>query len=210
MMPSMGWCCSSCRLRHGGRRMASGWSMPYRRSMPYIPNLNQGAESTDIIRSAVELYKAGIQFKASKPDSFHRTGFRRGVLILPSVRVDDSTEYTLLNMMAFERQHTDAGYYVTAYVFFMDSIVESAKDVALLSSGGIIQNAAGSYEAVANLFHSIPKDIILENNNPLFVLQRMVNGYCSKPWNRFRTNLWHSYAFSGRRGRSSPPESSSS
>uniref|UniRef100_M8BT24 Uncharacterized protein n=1 Tax=Aegilops tauschii TaxID=37682 RepID=M8BT24_AEGTA len=101
-----------------------------------------------IIRSAVELYEAGIQFKPSKTLSLHDIRFRRGTLSMPTVSVDDSTEYMFLNMMAFERLHAGAGNDVTGYVFFMDNIIDSAKDVALLSSKGIIQNAIGSDQAV--------------------------------------------------------------
>ena len=53
-----------------------------------------------IIRSAVELYEAGIQFKPSKTLSLHDIRFRRGTLSMPTVSVDDSTEYMFLNMMA--------------------------------------------------------------------------------------------------------------
>jgi hypothetical protein len=95
---------------------------------------------TDIILSAVELYEAGIRFKKSARDSLHDIRFRHGVLSMPAVSIDDSTEYMLLNMMAFEKLHVGAGNDVTAYVFFMDTIIHSAKDVALLSRWGIIQN----------------------------------------------------------------------
>uniref|UniRef100_A0A0D9XSS4 Uncharacterized protein n=1 Tax=Leersia perrieri TaxID=77586 RepID=A0A0D9XSS4_9ORYZ len=147
----------------------------------------------DIIRSAVELYEAGIWFRRSRTDSLHDIRFRRGVLSLPTVAVDDSTEYMLLNMMAFERLHPGAGNDVTAYVFFMDNIIDSAKDVALLSSKGIIQNAVGSDKAVAKLFNSISKDVVLEPESALDDVQRQVNAYCRQPWNMWRANLIHTY-----------------
>ncbi|BAF28406.1 UPF0481 protein At3g47200 [Oryza sativa Japonica Group] len=147
----------------------------------------------DIIRSAVELYEAGIRFRRARTDSLHDVRFRHGVLAMPPVAVDDSTEYMLLNMMAFERLHPGAGNDVTAYVFFMDSIIDSAKDVALLSSKGIIQNAVGSDKAVAKLFNSISKDVVLEPESALDGVQRQVNAYCRQPWNMWRANLIHTY-----------------
>uniref|UniRef100_A0A0E0BJZ0 Uncharacterized protein n=1 Tax=Oryza glumipatula TaxID=40148 RepID=A0A0E0BJZ0_9ORYZ len=149
--------------------------------------------SGDIIRSAVELYEAGIRFRRARTDSLHDVRFRHGVLAMPPVAVDDSTEYMLLNMMAFERLHPGAGNDVTAYVFFMDSIIDSAKDVALLSSKGIIQNAVGSDKAVAKLFNSISKDVVLEPESVLDGVQRQVNAYCRQPWNMWRANLIHTY-----------------
>ncbi|KAL6654783.1 hypothetical protein ACP70R_008248 [Stipagrostis hirtigluma subsp. patula] len=168
------------------RSMLYGQYQP-RRGSPDMP------ESTDIIRSAVELYEAGIQFKPSKTDSLHDIRFRRGVLSMPPVSVDDSTEYMFLNMMAFERLHVGAGNDVTAYVFFMDNIIDSAKDVALLTSKGIIQNAIGSDKAVAKLFNSISRDVVLEPDSALDAVQRQVNAYFGQPWNMWRANLIHTY-----------------
>ncbi|XP_047080026.1 UPF0481 protein At3g47200-like [Lolium rigidum] len=169
----------------------------FRRSMLYgeyqkIPN-SRDTQDNDIIRSAVELYEAGIGFKTSKSSSLHDIRFRHGVLSMPTVPVDDSTEYMFLNMMAFERLHVGAGNDVTAYVFFMDNIIDSAKDVALLSSKGIIQNAVGSDKAVAKLFNSISRDVVLEQDSALDAVQRQVNGYFRQPWNMWRANLIHTY-----------------
>ncbi|RLM68855.1 UPF0481 protein [Panicum miliaceum] len=155
-----------------------------RRSMlhgPYqdSPRSRDIVPETDIIRSALEMYEAGIRFRKSNTDSLYNIRFRHGVLTMPAVSVDDSTEYMFLNMMAFERLHVGAGNDVTAYIFFMNNIIDSAKDVALLSTSGIIQNAVGSDKAVAQLFNSNSKDV--------------VNAYCRKPWNLWRANLIHTY-----------------
>ena len=167
-----------------------------RRSMLYGPkqppqvlSRDIAPDTTDIIRSAVELYEAGIRFRKTNSDSLHNIRFRGGVLSMPAVSVDDSTEYMFLNLMAFERLHVGAGNDVTAYIFFMDNIIDSAKDVALLSTSGIIQNAIGSDKAVAQLFNSISKDVVLEPHSSLDAVQREVNAYCGKPWNLWRANL---------------------
>ncbi|CAL4987413.1 unnamed protein product [Urochloa decumbens] len=148
---------------------------------------------TDIIRPAVELREAGILFKRANSDSLHNIRFRNGVLTMPAVTVDNSTEHMFLNMMAFERLHVGAGNGVTDFVFFMDSIIKSSKDVALLSSYGIIQNAVGSDEAVVRLFASISKDVVLERESALEAVRRTVNAYCNKPWNKWRANIIHNY-----------------
>ncbi|KAK3120359.1 hypothetical protein QOZ80_9AG0686310 [Eleusine coracana subsp. coracana] len=150
-------------------------------------------EETGIMRSALELYEAGIRFKKSTAGSLHDIRFRHGVLSMPPLSVDDYTECKLLNLMAFERLHVGAGNDVTAYVFFMDSIIDSPKDVALLSSKGIIQNAVGSDKAVAKLFNSISKDVVLESQSALDAVHQQVNAYCRKPWNMWRANLIHTY-----------------
>ncbi|VAI10497.1 unnamed protein product [Triticum turgidum subsp. durum] len=85
-------------------------------------------DSDDTIRSAVELYQAGIRFKTSNSSSLHNIRFRRGVLSMPKLPVDDSTEYTLFNMVAFERLHVGTGSAtgsaIMAYVFFVDVVLD--------------------------------------------------------------------------------------
>ncbi|XP_020246562.1 UPF0481 protein At3g47200-like [Asparagus officinalis] len=142
---------------------------------------------------AIELNEAGIRLKKSKTNSLHDISFKHGVLSLPVVMVDDATEYILLNLMAFERLHVGAGNEVTSYVFFMDNMVDSAKDVAHLASRGIIHNAVGSDKAVAKLFNSLSKDVSLDPESSLDDIHRRVNDYCQKDVNRWRANLIHTY-----------------
>lgn len=146
-----------------------------------------------IIRSATEINEAGIQFKKSKTKSLKDISFHHGVLELPVIVVDDATEATFLNLMAFERFHVGAGNEVTSYVFFMDNIIDNERDVALLHSRGIIQNAVGSDKAVAEMFNSLSKDIALDPDSSLQVVTKQVNAYCKKPWNAWRANLIHTY-----------------
>nr|CAB3489951.1 unnamed protein product [Digitaria exilis] len=161
---------------------------PYRVSRRHDVPDTGGAE---IIRPATELHEAGIKFKKSWTDSLHDVRFfrRGGVLSVPAMSVDDSTEYALLNAMAFERLHAGvaagAGNDVAAYVFFMGKLLDSARDVALLGSMGIVQNAAGSDEAVAKLFERMSKDMVLDpSETELDAVHRQVNAYCRRrrPW----------------------------
>uniref|UniRef100_A0A0D9XZB5 Uncharacterized protein n=1 Tax=Leersia perrieri TaxID=77586 RepID=A0A0D9XZB5_9ORYZ len=151
----------------------------------------------DIIRSAEELYEAGIRFRRSPTSSLHDIRFdaRRGVLHLPAIAVDDTTEYMLLNLMAFERLHTHAGggNDVTAYVFFMDNMVDSARDVALLAARRIVVNTVGSDKAVARMFNGLSRDVVLEPVSALDDVHREVNAYCRRRWHRWRANLVHTY-----------------
>ncbi|XP_040385796.1 UPF0481 protein At3g47200-like [Oryza brachyantha] len=174
------------------RSLLSG---PYQRTRAAAARDADGhdEDASDIIRSATELYEAGVQFRRSKTTSLHDVAFRRGVLSLPLLVVDDSTEYTLLNLMAFERLHAGAGNDVTSYVFFMDNLIDSARDVALLTSKGIIQNAVGSDKAVAALFNGLSRDVPLGTGGELDAVQRAVNTYCRKPCHVWRANLVHTY-----------------
>ncbi|CAN1842393.1 UPF0481 protein At3g47200 [Linum perenne] len=147
----------------------------------------------DIVRSATELNEAGIQFKRSITGSLKDISFRRGVLRLPVIVVDDTTESIFLNLIAYERFHVGAGNEVTSYIFFMDKIIDNERDVVLLTSRGIIQNAVGSDKAVAKLFNSLSRDITLDPESSLELVHKRVNAYCNKPWNEWRANLIHTY-----------------
>lgn len=146
-----------------------------------------------IIRSAIELDEAGIRFKKSRTTSLKDISFSGGVLRLPVIVVDDTTESMFLNLMAFERFHVGVGNDVTSYIFFMDNIIDSALDVALLHSRGIIHNAIGSDNAVAKLFNSMSKDVTLDPESSLDMVYKSINKYCKQPWNKWRANLIHTY-----------------
>ncbi|XP_057773946.1 UPF0481 protein At3g47200-like [Salvia miltiorrhiza] len=147
----------------------------------------------DIIRSATELNEAGIRIKRSKSRSLKDITFHGGVLKLPLIVVDDALESLYLNLIAFERFHVGAGNDLTSYIFFMDNIIDSSRDVSLLHSCGIIQNALGSDKAVAKLFNSLSKDITLDPDSSLDLVHKQVSAYCQQPWHQWRANLMHTY-----------------
>ncbi|XP_009766378.1 UPF0481 protein At3g47200-like isoform X2 [Nicotiana sylvestris] len=157
------------------------------------PKVSHQSGGDEIIRSAMELNEAGIRFKKSKTGSLKDISFHGGILKLPLIVVDDATESMFLNLIAFERLHVGAGNEVTSYIFFMDNIIDNVKDVSLLHSCGIIQNAIGSDNAVAKLFNSLSKDITLDPDSSLDLVHKLVSDYCKYPWNEWRANLIHTY-----------------
>lgn len=146
-----------------------------------------------IIRSAKEINEAGINFKKSNSKSLKDISFQCGDLWLPPIVVDESIESMFLNHMAFERLHVGVGNEVTSYVFFMDSIIDTAEDVSLLHDKGIIQNAIGSDTAVAKLFNSISKDATPDLANKLNSVHEEVGLYCQQRINKWKANLKHTY-----------------
>ncbi|KAF6153790.1 hypothetical protein GIB67_001023 [Kingdonia uniflora] len=166
---------------------------PSKKSRDFMHKHSTKESTGDMIRSVMELHEAGIRFKVSKTRSLEDIKFRGGVLSLPIVVVDDTTETTFLNLMAYERFHFGVGREVTSYIFFMDNIIDSAKDISLLHSSGIIQNAIGSDKATATLFNSLSKDVTLDPNSHLDMVHKEVNDYCKNKCNEWRANLIHTY-----------------
>ncbi|KAH6786243.1 hypothetical protein C2S52_005795 [Perilla frutescens var. hirtella] len=65
--------------------------------------------------------------------------------------------------LRIERFHADTRNEVTSYVFFMDKLINSTKNVSLLHWCGILQNSLGSNKAIAKLFNSLLTDACLKS-----------------------------------------------
>ncbi|MCL7027179.1 hypothetical protein MKW94_012509 [Papaver nudicaule] len=157
-------------------------------------NSNAGG-SEDIIRSAMNLHESGIKFKKSN-ESCQLTDiwFKGHVLKLPLMVIDDTTESTLLNLMAFERFHVGTGNEITSYVCFMDNIIDSSDDVKILRSSGVLHNSIGSNKAVAKLFNEMTKDVTPDPESRLEkIVQKQLDEYCRSQWHEWRANLSHTY-----------------
>jgi hypothetical protein len=107
---------------------------------------------------AEELRNIGIHFKPSKTDLFTDVQFKRRWLIsrslyIPPLRIDSSTKSLLLNLVAYEECHHKSR--VISYVCFMDSLIDTPRDVQVLRSKGILLNTLGSDELAAELFNQI-------------------------------------------------------
>lgn len=144
--------------------------------------------------SAVELYEAGIHFKAVGNWNLGGIHFERGVLYIPFLQVDDDVECQLLNVTAFERLHPNAANHVMDYVFFMDNLIDTAAYVRLLCSSGVIMNLLGSDKDLATLFNKIlSKGAVLSDDSHIHDVHRQVSDHCQKPWNKWRASFIHTY-----------------
>uniref|UniRef100_A0A0D9UWT3 DUF247 domain-containing protein n=1 Tax=Leersia perrieri TaxID=77586 RepID=A0A0D9UWT3_9ORYZ len=143
--------------------------------------------------SASALFEAGISFKMSETVSVLDLDFKDGVLTMPVVMVGDETESRYLNMMAFERLHLDAPKDVTAYLAFMDNLIDSEADVKLLRDKKMLHHTFGSNQAVADLFNDITKGASLSPLSKVHDVQRAVNGHCRKRLYKLRASFVHTY-----------------
>ncbi|GJN06749.1 hypothetical protein PR202_ga24505 [Eleusine coracana subsp. coracana] len=156
-------------------------------------DVNDWFEGEKNMPSAVELNQAGISFKRSKTRKISDVNFENGVLTVPLVIVDSRREKRFLNLMAFERLHGDAGSDVTSYIFFMDNLVDTENDVALLRSEGVIKNLMSSNKEVSKLFGNLSKQAVLSRYSKVNNVHREVNTYCRKPWNAWRASFMQKY-----------------
>ncbi|CAN6228090.1 unnamed protein product [Urochloa humidicola] len=154
----------------------------------------------EFVPSATELDQAGIQFAGRNAAAWgllRGVHFARGVLHIPELAVDGSTEHKLLSLMAFERLHAGGGgasNEVTAYVFFMDNVIKSAADVRLLCAAGAVQNGLGCDKEMAKMFNRLGKQAVLDKRSPLRVVHGEVNAYRGARWNQWRASLIQNHA----------------
>ncbi|KAL6654768.1 hypothetical protein ACP70R_008233 [Stipagrostis hirtigluma subsp. patula] len=143
--------------------------------------------------SAVELREAGVHIRKSDTLSIQDINFQNDILSIPPVEVKNGTEKIILNLIAFEQLHSNAGTHVTDYMIFMDNIIDSEKDVALLRSKGVLKNFLSSDKEAAKLFNTLCTGATLNPISKVGHVQWMVAANCSKPSNKWRAIFVHSY-----------------
>ncbi|KAJ6378527.1 hypothetical protein OIU78_028713 [Salix suchowensis] len=146
------------------------------------------------IHCVTELREAGIKFRKWKTDRFWDVKFKKGILRVPSLLIDDGTKSLFLNLIALEKCHIGCGNKITSYVVFMDSLINSPEDVAYLHYRGIIEHGLGSDADVADLFNQLCQQVVFNiNDSYLSQLFKDVNGYYNQKWNTWRASLKHKY-----------------
>ncbi|KAI9160478.1 hypothetical protein LWI28_008467 [Acer negundo] len=138
-------------------------------------------------RTIDELKAAGIRLKPSETSSMKGISFSSwGTLKIPPIIVDNSTEAKLLHMAAYEMcPDFQNGFEVSTYIFVMDSLINRAQEVKALRERGILINALGSDEEVADLFNRISKDLV--PNQMLYSdLLEMIQNY----YNNKKLKIW--------------------
>nr|XP_029117702.1 LOW QUALITY PROTEIN: UPF0481 protein At3g47200-like [Elaeis guineensis] len=148
------------------------------------------------VPSVTELVEAEVKIKKTEADNFLNITFdkKKGLLEILAIKVIDSTNLIFQNLIALEQCYIDAPMKITCYSVFMDSIINTERDVALLSQEGIIYRVLGSDKDIALLFNELCKEVVVDiSGNYLARLFNEVNAYRNSRWNRWRARLMHDY-----------------
>ncbi|MQL99868.1 hypothetical protein Taro_032592 [Colocasia esculenta] len=150
------------------------------------------AESPRNIPCATELHKSGIRFRKRKPvtASYLNVTFAEGILEIPFLLVQESTSSELRNVIALEQCRPDVGNHFTSYAIFMDNIINTAADVAILRKRGIIESKLGCDDEVAKMFNKLCKGTHLDYKNHYNAdLFKQVKKYSEVPHHKWRASL---------------------
>ncbi|XP_020093235.1 UPF0481 protein At3g47200-like [Ananas comosus] len=164
--------------------------------------------SPNTIPSATELEEAGVTFKRKgekrkrnesdqhHPGSFLDVAFHDGVLEIPFLSVENSTLSRFTNLVAFEQcggcKPEEA--YMTSYATFMDCIIDTPADVAILHQSGILENKLASDKELAVFFNQLSDCAAMDfEKHYLAGLFRDVRKYCDSDWPKWRAKLVRDY-----------------
>lgn len=145
--------------------------------------------------SASGLKEAGIMFKRGLIENLKDIGFKDRTLRLPAISLDDTSESTFLNMVAYERFHISAHNAIISYIYFMSRLISNERDVCLLENEGIISNSMASDEDVAKLFLTLYKGILQDSATCIDevyvdIIENLINHF-RNPFYRWRFHLVH-------------------
>ncbi|XP_042430114.1 UPF0481 protein At3g47200-like [Zingiber officinale] len=119
------------------------------------------------VPSVTQLEVTRIKIKRKqKATTFLDITFKKGVLEIPQIEIDDDTNVLFRNLIAFEQcQNNPICNAISTYVWFLSCIAETVADVELLQRKAIIINRLGSKKEVVKLFRKLCKEVVVDIQN---------------------------------------------
>ncbi|KAK3020755.1 hypothetical protein RJ639_047883 [Escallonia herrerae] len=109
--------------------------------------------------SMAELKESGVKLKMAENSRPLKVGFKKGVLGIPPIYIDDHRLTLFRNMVAYEQCHQSCKPDITMYTFFLNGLINSAKEIELLHCEGVIQHSLGGNKQVAKLINRLCKGV---------------------------------------------------
>ncbi|XP_040364546.1 UPF0481 protein At3g47200 [Rosa chinensis] len=132
------------------------------------------------IPSATELYQSGVKFENVTDKNIFDIKFENG-------------KFSFGNLIAYEQCELH-DHYFNDYVFIIDRLVDSSKDVDLLVKSGILESKLPDSEAAASYINSLDLGPILFSRNFYFTdLCEDLNAYYRVPWHKWKASLKQDY-----------------
>ncbi|KAL4632329.1 hypothetical protein ACB092_04G042600 [Castanea dentata] len=164
-----------------------------------LPSLEKQAKRnpTELIKhlySATQLHEAGVKFEAGTSKCYFVIKFEKGVLKIPSIELNDQTEVVTRNIMTLEQTRYIKNAYLTDYFFFMDLLINTKEDVALLCGRKILVNYLGDNNAATLMINNLNKGIVLPTVSDDYInLYKELNKFYENPWHRMKATLKREY-----------------
>lgn len=150
----------------------------------------------EFVSSAAGLKEANVKFvKNERAATLFDIDFKNGVMLMPPLSIDDTTECVLRNLIAYEQYFEHSPHnFVTDYVTFLDGLINSPKDVELLSRNEILRNCQGDDEVVAKMVNRLCDSVVYSTESFFYAgISEDLKEHCKEPWNKWMAKLRRNY-----------------
>ncbi|XP_061982184.1 UPF0481 protein At3g47200-like [Populus nigra] len=144
--------------------------------------------------TATELHQSGVKFKRPEKSSLLDIRFSNGILEIPQLKIDDSTEILFRNLQAFEQCHHRLEYiFVSDYITLISCLVRAPNDVEVLTHNENLKNMLNSNEAVSNLLYCLDKGNVASTEGFLSGVGEDLKSFCTKRRHKWMATLKQVY-----------------
>ncbi|XVF60077.1 hypothetical protein PTKIN_Ptkin08bG0014400 [Pterospermum kingtungense] len=143
------------------------------------------------IPSVTRLKEAGVKFVKVSADSILDVKFRNGVLEIPSLLIQETTETIFRNLISYEQCLPNCDPIFTSYAKVMDNLIDSTGDMELLCKKEVFDNWL-SPEDATEFFNKLYNDTFLKEFY-YGELSDKLNNHCRQWWPRWRASYVQNY-----------------
>ncbi|XP_004292741.1 PREDICTED: UPF0481 protein At3g47200-like [Fragaria vesca subsp. vesca] len=120
---------------------------------------------------------------------------KNGTLKIPKLRIEDSTELILRNLIAIEQCSMSKDPIICHYVILMDMLVDSPKDAELLVKHKIVENALlGGDDELSSMINRLSRGIVCDTDDFYYsALCEKMGKFCNSNWPKWMKNLRSKY-----------------
>ncbi|XP_040999493.1 UPF0481 protein At3g47200-like [Juglans microcarpa x Juglans regia] len=155
-------------------------------------------ETVPAIYCITKLLKAGIKIKLREAaDNFLAVKFNEdnGVIEMPKITVDYFMHSFVVNCRAFEQLDNKSSKHITVYAYFLDCLVNTAKDDEYLYEHNIIDSYVGKNSEVVQFINKLGKEMDVKTNRfYLYDFFRKVDARYNKTW-KSNCGVQHMHVF---------------
>ncbi|KAL0012993.1 hypothetical protein SO802_000062 [Lithocarpus litseifolius] len=146
------------------------------------------------VYSATQLHDAGLKFRKGSSSCLFDINFKKGVLEMPLLTLDNKSETLYRNLLALEQCHYSDKAYITDYFILLGFLVTTDNDVKLLVRKGLMANLLGNNDEARDLVKNLCTNIVYVNMNSLYDgVCKGLSLFYKKPWNTWLATLRRDY-----------------
>ncbi|XVF60054.1 hypothetical protein PTKIN_Ptkin08bG0012000 [Pterospermum kingtungense] len=141
--------------------------------------------------SVARLKEAGVKFVRVNVDCILDIKFRNGVLEIPPLLIQETTETIFRNLISYEHCLPNCLPIITSYAKIMKNLIDTTSDMEILCKKGILKNWLSPKDAT-ELFNELCYDTHVKKFYYI-ELSSSINHHCQQWWSRWRAYYIQNY-----------------